>query len=112
MDNIVGKNIRLRREELGLTQTDLAKRLGYKSRVSVCTVETGKEDLTTERVRQYAKALNCSPADLMGWSRAEENFVRRITAYHEKLTKSFDSASEKDKKAVCMILDIPYENPK
>ena len=63
----IGERIRIRRKELGLTQEDLAKKLGNKSRASVCTVEKDKEDLTTTRIRQYADALECTPAYLMGW---------------------------------------------
>ena len=62
-----GERIKQRRIELGLTQLELAQRLGNKSRASVCTVEKDKEDLTTTRIQQYAKALECSPAYLMGW---------------------------------------------
>jgi len=62
-----GERIRERRKELGLTQEELARKLGNKSRASVCTVENDKEDLTTTRIRQYAEALECSPAYLMGW---------------------------------------------
>ena len=66
-DMTIGQRIRERRKELGLSQEELALRLGNKSRASVCTVEKGKEDLTTARVRQYADALDCTPAYLMGW---------------------------------------------
>lgn len=63
----IGQRIKKRRIELGLTQEELAKRLGNKSRASVCTVERNKEDLTATRIRQYARALDCSPGYLMGW---------------------------------------------
>ena len=101
--NIVGKNIKERREALGLSQDELAKKMGYKNRVSVCKAETGKEDLTTARVRKFADALGCTPADLMGWTQES-----RLTTYYEKISEAFSKASEKDKKAVCTILDIPY----
>lgn len=63
----IGERIKQRRIELGLSQEELAKRLGNKSRASVCTVEKDKEDMTTDRVRKYAEALECTPAYLMGW---------------------------------------------
>ena len=63
----IGQRIRERRKALDLSQEELAHRLGNKSRASVCTVEKDKEDLTTTRVKQYAEALDCSPAYLMGW---------------------------------------------
>ena len=63
----IGERIKQRRQELGLTQEELARRLGNKTRASVCTVERDKEDLTTDRVEKYAAALECSPAYLMGY---------------------------------------------
>ena len=63
----IGARIKARRKELKLTQAELAARLGNKSRASVCTVESGKEDLTTTRIKQYAQALECHPAYLAGW---------------------------------------------
>lgn len=62
----IGERIRKRREELGLTQEELAKKLGYKSRSSVNKVETAREP-SNKKVRQYAEILECSPAYLMGW---------------------------------------------
>lgn len=71
----IGERIKHRRIELGLSQEDLAKRLGNKSRASVCTVEKDKEDLTTDRIRKYAKALETTPAYLMGW----DDFTDEVT---------------------------------
>lgn len=53
---------------MGLTQEGLAKRLGNSSRASICTVEKDREDLTTTRIAKFAKALDTSPAFLMGWT--------------------------------------------
>lgn len=86
----IGQRIRARRKELGLSQEELAHRLGNKSRASVCTVEKDKEDLTTTRIRQYAEALDCSPAYLMGWniqtesaSDGKTDFLKRAEAYYQ-----------------------------
>lgn len=82
----LGLRIKLRRIELGLTQEELAARLGNKSRASVCTVENGKEDLTTTRIQQYADALECSPSYLMGWTESGGMTNRErilIDAYHK-----------------------------
>ena len=71
----IGERIKQRRIELNLTQEELAKRLGNKTRASVCTVERDKEDLTTTRIMMYAKALECTPAYLMGWEDAEKKIT-------------------------------------
>ena len=107
--NTVGENIRKYRQQNNMTQTDLAKKLGLKSKMSISDVERGKMDLTTDRVRTFAKALNCTPADLMGWDLEQ---VERLSAYYTRISEAFKKASEKDKKAVCTILDVPYEDNK
>lgn len=62
----IGDRIRQRRIELDLTQEELAKRLGYASRSSVNKMETAR-DLPLKKVEAMAKALDVTPAYLMGW---------------------------------------------
>ena len=70
----MAERIRNRREELGLTQEELAKKLGYKSRSSVNKVETSRE-LSNKKVRLYADALDTTPAYLMGWTSEEKDKI-------------------------------------
>lgn len=67
----IGERIRLKREELGLTQDELAKKLGYKSRSSVNKIENSRE-LPLKKVRMMANILDCSPSYLMGWDDDKE----------------------------------------
>lgn len=60
------KNIRLRREELGMSQEDLAHLTGYTSRSSIAKIEKGDVDLPLSKIKLFAKALNISPSELMG----------------------------------------------
>lgn len=61
------KRIKKRREELGLSQEELAKRLGYKSRSTINKIELGINDVTQSKIVAMAKALETTPAYLMGW---------------------------------------------
>lgn len=91
----IGERIRQRRLELGLSQEDLAKRLGNKSRASVCTVEKDKEDLTTDRIRKYAEALETTPSYLMGWDEpSEESELKRLYEMYQKASPEVRSAVE------------------
>lgn len=63
----VGERIKQRRIELGLSQEDLAKRMGYSGKSSVCKAETSDDNITTSKVRKFANALNCTESFLMGW---------------------------------------------
>ena len=49
--------IRARREELNLSQEELAKRMGYKSRSSINKIEMGENDIPQSKVEAFARAL-------------------------------------------------------
>ena len=90
-----GERIKKRREELGLTQTELAERLGYKSRAAICAVEKDKEDMTTNRISKYAMALGVSPAYLMGWVGEEEDgYIYAIPAENIEFSKAYKEKEE------------------
>lgn len=59
--------IKKRREELGLSQEELAARLGYKSRSSINKIELGLSDIPFSKIPLFAKALEINPEILMGW---------------------------------------------
>lgn len=61
------KNIKTRRTELGLTQQELAERLGYADKSMIAKVEKGVVDLTQSKILAFSKALAIDPSDLMGW---------------------------------------------
>lgn len=61
----MGKNIRRRREQLGLTQKELAEMTGYTSKTSVTKIEQGKVDLTQSKIIAFSKALQCSVDDIL-----------------------------------------------
>lgn len=60
------ENIKRLREQLGLSQDQLAKLVGYNDRSSIAKIESGKVDLTQSKVAAFAKALHVAPAQLMG----------------------------------------------
>lgn len=60
-------NIKKRREELGLTQRELAKACGYKDHTTIAKMETGHVDISVERLERIARALDIHPAKLLGW---------------------------------------------
>lgn len=63
----VGERIKQRRLELGLSQDELARRMGLSSRSAVCQAERSRgEQMTPKTLAMYARALNCRPSYLMG----------------------------------------------
>ena len=55
------KNIKNRRKELGMTQSELAKKLGYTDKSMISKIENGAIDLPQSKIIAFA------PSDLMGW---------------------------------------------
>lgn len=68
----LGDKIRIRREEAGLSQDELARRLGYKSRSTIAKLESGVNDLTQSKLKAFAEALNTTVADLLDWDEPQE----------------------------------------
>jgi len=60
----LGRNIRRLRRAAGLTQPQLAERLGVQQSV-VSEIETGRRSLSVARLDAWARALSCRPADLL-----------------------------------------------
>ena len=58
--------VRLRQEQLGLSQEELARRMGYRSRSSITKLEKGINDLPQSKVEELAQALETTPAALLG----------------------------------------------
>ena len=63
----IGDRIKRRREELGLSQDELARRLGYKSRSSINKIERDAGGLPQTKIADIAKALQTTPSYIMGW---------------------------------------------
>lgn len=62
----VGDRIKTRRIELNLSQDELAKKVGYKSRSSIQKIECARK-LPLDKVELMASALECSISYLMDW---------------------------------------------
>lgn len=63
----LGEKVKLKREELGLSQEELAEKMNYKSKTSIHKIEVGITDLPLSKVKELAAVLKTTPAYLMGW---------------------------------------------
>ena len=62
-----GERIKKRREELGMTQTELANKIGYSSYSTIAKIESGDNNLKQSKIKAFADALETTPAYIMGW---------------------------------------------
>ena len=62
-----GDRINKIRVEKGMTQDELAKAVGYKTRSAIAKIESGERDAPQTVIVALAKALGVTPSYLMGW---------------------------------------------
>lgn len=62
-----------RRKELGITQEELAFKMGYKSKSTINKIELGINDIPQSKVVKFAEILGVSVAHLMGWEDVQKN---------------------------------------
>lgn len=100
--------VRCRREELGLTQDELAKRMGYKSRVSINKIENGRP-VSQKIIVRLADALGVSVPYLMGWNEKPAEDLQDIGALAAQvimdqdameMAKEYMALEESDRRAV------------
>lgn len=84
-----GERIRNRRIELGLTQDELARKLGYKSRSTINKIELGKNDVPQHKILEFAAALDILVEDLMDWEFADPQGELYEDAIEKELITNF-----------------------
>lgn len=70
------ERIKKRREELGLTQSELANRMGFKGKSSISKIESSGNKVTLKTVEKAANALNCSVSYILGM--VDNPYMHRI----------------------------------
>ena len=63
----IGNRIKTQRERIGLSQDELAAKLGYKSRSSISKIEKDGRELPQSKIKAIADALDTTPSYIMGW---------------------------------------------
>lgn len=102
----IGKRIKKRREELQLSQDELAKKVGYTSRSTINKIEKEINDITQSKIVAFADALDTTPAYLMGWDNDLEKKAEEFKPYTietlKKIIDSYPELSYKSLATVCM----------
>ncbi|WP_346296474.1 helix-turn-helix transcriptional regulator [Rhodopseudomonas sp. P1] len=62
--NLIQKNVRNRRKQLGVSQEELADRSGL-HRTYIGAIERGERNLTVASLEKLARALKCRVSDLV-----------------------------------------------
>lgn len=99
--------IRTRREQLNMSQEELAKRLGYKSRSTIAKIESGENDITQSKIVAFAKALGVKPGYLMGWEDVPEpSSSLSLTQQEETHIKKYRQLDADGKEEIDDLIDV------
>lgn len=91
----LGTKVKMRREELGWSQDELAQRMGYKSRSSINKIEMGRP-ISQKIIFRLAEVLNVKISYLMGISEEEkkDNDIMADIIVRMRMDKDFLSVVE------------------
>lgn len=108
----IGKRIKARRDALGMTQEELAARLGYKSKTTIAKIENGTNDIVQSKVMEFAKILDTTPAYLMGWEQIDPYFSGKEASdeVYQKLAKNILRFQGKQKDLNEIYLQLSNDN--
>lgn len=98
----IGERIKAKREELSISQDELARRLGYKSRSSINKIELGLQNLNQSKIKAIADALQTTPSFIMGWANDE----------NEPILGNEDGLTENQQYLIAAIRNMSPENVK
>lgn len=87
-----GKKVKARREQLGMTQEELAEKLGYKTKSTITKIECGINDPVLSRVSAFAEALDTTVSYFMSW---DESPSYNKGLAHAKIIKKLDQLNDK-----------------
>lgn len=103
----IGDRIKIRREQLKMTQDELAQAMGYKSRSSINKIEKGVNEPPQSIIVKLAKILKTTPAYLMGWEDEQNTYGTDITV----LSAKYDNIKPVTLKRFPMLGEIACGKP-
>lgn len=114
----IGQRIKIRREELNMSQDDLAKKVGYKSRSSINKIELDLYSLKQSKIKAIADALETTPSYIMGWDEEAEEAKKAAPSEEDsfnaeiiKLFMGLTSDQKKEALNYLRYLSTKSENP-
>ena len=101
----IGERIMERRQQLGLTQEELAFRMDYKTKSAINKIELGINDVSQSKVVKFAEALHTSVAYLMGWEENEKPTVQD-DGLSEEMIELIDCIKKLPEDKIQMLLQV------
>lgn len=113
----IGSRIKARRQELKMTQREMAARLGYTDHTTLTRIEAGKVDLPQSRIVKIAEVLGVTPGYIMGWEQEPEDAgALAATVLKDpgllQLVKDYSTLADADRAAVAALVASLAEKKK
>ena len=100
----VADRIKERREELQMSQEDLALKLGLKGKSSISKIESAGDKVSLKNIEKLAPLLMCSVQYLMGWTERKEPADADSLTYI--ITQKINGLSDDQKQDVLAYIDF------
>lgn len=105
LGNKIGDRIKSRREELEMSQEELAVKIGYKTRSSINKIEKDASGLPQKKIYDIAKALQTTPGFIMGWEEPTPQ-QQELTEAEAQLLAIFRQIPEADQEKVLFAVEL------
>jgi transcriptional regulator with XRE-family HTH domain len=102
----IGFRIKARREALGMSQDELALKMGYKNRSTIAKIENGTNDVVQTNIVKFAEVLNTTIAYLMDWEEEQKNKPTNEGELSEGQRKLYEFCSTVPDDKVDLILRV------
>lgn len=114
MNKTIYDRIRERRIQLGLSQEDLAIKMGYKSRSTINKIESGAVDIARNKIEKFAEVLNTTPAYLMDWNDTPKEYYidSEVSKYAQAVKDNpnlrilFDASKDMSKDDIDFVVNM------
>lgn len=113
----IGQRIADERKRLGMTQEELAHKVGYKTKSAINKIEMGLRDVPRKKISSFASALGLLPGQLMGWEESPEELGSLaadvlLNPDMLRLVQIYSKLEEADKDMLLMLAENMYNKTK
>ena len=107
----VADRIKLKREELNMSQEELAQKIGNKDKSTISKIEKSGNDITMKNIQRIANALGVTSQYLMGWEEPDSLMIlEEKNNQAAQLYEKYKNAIPEIQNAVDSLLGVPKQD--
>lgn len=100
-----GQRFKFLRQRAGLTQKELADKMGYSTHSSIFKIENGKQEISITQIPDFCRALQCTPFELLGL-RPEGDMLIQANPETETLMERIDRLPAAQRRELQKTVDL------